>query len=208
MDHFCSQCGTALEQQLIGGRSRPACPACGHVVWSHFSLGVGGLLVHEGRGLCVQRNIEPGRGNWTLPGGYVETGETLDEAIIREYSEETGLHVHPTGLLAIWQTPGGEINNSWCVFALQLVGPLSDLNPDPVEVQAARFFAPQELDGLENIGRWSRWMAQHYAFESTHLCRQEIDGSLSPYLSNPRIALFCAPPGILPGYPPGAWPRA
>ena len=192
MDRFCSQCGTALAQQQIGGRQRPVCPACGHVVWSRFSLGVGGLLVHEGRALFIQRNIEPGIGNWTLPGGYVETDETLDQAVVREMFEETNLRVAPTGLLAIWQTPGGETNNNWCVFGVQPAGPLADLRPDLTEVQAARFFLPEELDALENIGRWSRWTAQRYLQSPAVFRHQEIDPAIRQQLRDPRVALFCA----------------
>ncbi|MBN2549631.1 MAG: NUDIX hydrolase [Anaerolineales bacterium] len=135
MDHYCSQCGALLVRQSLGGRERPACPSCGHVAWSHFSLSVGGLLVQQGRVLLVQRNLEPDAGQWTLPGGYVETDETLNQAVVREFGEETGLEVRPTGLLAIWQTPDSDLNSSWCVFGVELTCENQTLYPDPVEVR-------------------------------------------------------------------------
>ena len=179
-----------MVRQPLGGRERPACPACGHVIWSHFSLGAGGLLVHQGRVLLIQRNIEPNAGLWTLPGGYAETDETLDQTIVREMKEETGLDVHPTGLLAIWQTPDAEANGSWCVFGVELTHEHQALNLDPVEVRQARFLSLAEVAALEGIGPWSRWMAEHYLPQDFGLCHREIDPAIRPGLKNPRTALF------------------
>lgn len=59
------------------------------------AVGVGALLIYQGRVLLIRRGKEPLRGRWTLPGGTVELGETLEEALIREVEEETGLKVRP-----------------------------------------------------------------------------------------------------------------
>lgn len=69
--------------------SRPACP----------SVGVGGVVIHEGRVLLIRRGKEPLRGRWVIPGGTVELGETLEQALSREVAEETGLEVVPGELL-------------------------------------------------------------------------------------------------------------
>ena len=190
MDRYCSECGTEMVRQQLGGRERPACPACGHVVWSHFSLGVGGLLVHQGRVLLVQRNIEPNAGLWTLPGGYVETDENLNQTVVREFKEETGLEVRPTGLLAIWQAPDSTSNSSWCVFGVELTHENQALSPDPVEVRQALFLKPAEVVAMEGIGTWSRWMTEHYLPQDFGLRHQEIDAAIQPKLKNPRTALF------------------
>ena len=192
MDRFCSQCGAILEVREIGGRGRPVCPACGHVVWSHFTLGIGGMLFHEGKVLLGLRNIEPDFGRWSMPGGYVEMDETLEQAVVREFREETGLQVQPLGLLAILQSPGQENNHSWCIWGVRLAGPLADLAPDPVEVQQVRFFAPEELDSLENVGHWSRWLIQNYRPEDAPLHYQEIDPRIKARFRNPKAAMFCA----------------
>lgn len=63
------------------------------------SVGVGGVVVHEGRVLLIRRGKEPLYGRWVVPGGTVELGESLHEALVREMREETGLEVEPLELL-------------------------------------------------------------------------------------------------------------
>jgi len=75
-------------------------------------VGVGAVVVHEGRVLLVRRGSEPLKGHWTLPGGVLEVGETLVEGVVREVREETGLLVEPLELVElldrIHREPGRE----------------------------------------------------------------------------------------------------
>ena len=64
-------------------------------------VGVGGLVVVEGRVLLIRRGKAPLLGRWSIPGGTVESGETLEQALIREMAEETGLDVVPGRLLTV-----------------------------------------------------------------------------------------------------------
>src|SRR5579872_6548951 len=64
-------------------------------------LGVGAVVVHEGRVLLVRRGREPLKGQWSLPGGLLEVGESLVEGVIREVGEETGLQVAPIELIEL-----------------------------------------------------------------------------------------------------------
>jgi len=66
-------------------------------------LGVGGILLDGDRVLMVERGKEPLKGWWSLPGGGVETGETLEQAVCRELREETGLKVEPLGLFELFE---------------------------------------------------------------------------------------------------------
>ncbi|GAC1417928.1 MAG: NUDIX domain-containing protein [Actinomycetota bacterium] len=59
------------------------------------------VVLHDGKLLMAKRAREPGRGLWTLPGGRVESGETLREAVIREVREETAIEIEPDGLIGI-----------------------------------------------------------------------------------------------------------
>jgi ADP-ribose pyrophosphatase YjhB (NUDIX family) len=65
-------------------------------------VGVGGVVVHDGRVLLIRRGKEPLYGRWVVPGGTVELGEPLDEALVREMREETGLEVEPLELLTVF----------------------------------------------------------------------------------------------------------
>jgi len=61
----------------------------------HPIVGVGAVIILDGRVLLAKRGAEPGYGTWSLPGGMVELGETLRDAVTREVREETGLEVEP-----------------------------------------------------------------------------------------------------------------
>lgn len=64
-------------------------------------VGVGAVIVHQGRVLLVRRGTEPLRGRWSIPGGLIEVGEMLREAVVREVREETGLEVEPLELVEL-----------------------------------------------------------------------------------------------------------
>jgi ADP-ribose pyrophosphatase YjhB (NUDIX family) len=64
-------------------------------------VGVGAVVVDKGRVLLVRRGTEPLRGQWSLPGGLLELGESLKDGVIREVREETGLIVEPLDLIEL-----------------------------------------------------------------------------------------------------------
>ncbi len=64
-------------------------------------VGVGGVVVQDGRVLLVKRGTEPAKGQWSIPGGLIDVGETLREAVAREVLEETGLIVEPLELVEL-----------------------------------------------------------------------------------------------------------
>jgi mutator protein MutT len=66
-------------------------------------LGVGGIIVNNDRLLLVRRAHPPLQGQWSLPGGLVETGETTRQAVVREVLEETGLEVEPIKLVEVFE---------------------------------------------------------------------------------------------------------
>jgi ADP-ribose pyrophosphatase YjhB (NUDIX family) len=64
-------------------------------------VGVGAVVVEQGRVLLVQRGTEPAKGQWSIPGGLIDVGESLREAVAREVHEETGLFVEPVELIEL-----------------------------------------------------------------------------------------------------------
>ena len=65
-------------------------------------MGVGGVVLIEGRVVLIRRGQEPLRGRWVIPGGTVELGETLQEALVREMQEETGILVQPREVVLVF----------------------------------------------------------------------------------------------------------
>lgn len=64
-------------------------------------VGVGAVIIQDNRALLVQRGTEPAKGQWSIPGGLIDVGETLREAVVREVREETGLLVEPIELIEL-----------------------------------------------------------------------------------------------------------
>lgn len=66
-------------------------------------VGVGGIVISNGRALLVRRGKPPHEGAWSIPGGVLELGETLDEGVRRELAEETGIGVRIIGLIEVFE---------------------------------------------------------------------------------------------------------
>jgi ADP-ribose pyrophosphatase YjhB (NUDIX family) len=95
--------------------------------------------------LLVRRAIEPGKGRWTIPGGFAEENEKAEEAAVREVREETGLVTEAVSLLAVRDRPGDRAlkHDVYLVFLLAYTS--GALHPQAEEVSAAGFFLPEEL---------------------------------------------------------------
>jgi 8-oxo-dGTP diphosphatase len=65
-------------------------------------VGIGGVVIENGRALLIRRNNEPLRGQWSIPGGYLELGESLKDGVARELLEETGLQVRVLDLIEVF----------------------------------------------------------------------------------------------------------
>jgi ADP-ribose pyrophosphatase YjhB (NUDIX family) len=66
-------------------------------------VGIGGVVVHEGRALLIRRGSAPLKGEWSIPGGLLEVGETLEQGVVRELAEETGLEVQVIELIEVFE---------------------------------------------------------------------------------------------------------
>jgi ADP-ribose pyrophosphatase YjhB (NUDIX family) len=83
-------------------RERMICADCGHIDYQNPKVVVGTVVVSDDRILMCRRAIEPRRGFWTLPAGYLELGETLEEGAAREAMEEATAAIHIEGILAVF----------------------------------------------------------------------------------------------------------
>jgi ADP-ribose pyrophosphatase YjhB (NUDIX family) len=99
---FCPLCGTSLVVRPESLRERLTCPACGYIYYHNPVPAAGGVIVRDGRVCLVRRAIEPRRGDWTLPAGFVEYDESPEGCAVREVAEETGLVVAIDGVLGVY----------------------------------------------------------------------------------------------------------
>ena len=118
-------------------------------------VGVGAVIIHGGRALIVQRASEPRRGEWTVPGGLLELGETLRSAVEREVLEETGLVVKAKDVLdvfdSIYPDAAGRTQYHYVLidFLCELIS--GDLRP-ATDISDARWITLADLDATPLIG--------------------------------------------------------
>jgi len=110
-------------------------------------VGVGAVVVHEGKVVLIRRGKEPLRGRWLVPGGTVELGETLEEALVREVREETGLEVRPLELVAVFDRidrSAGAVSYHYVIvdYVCECVGGVLCAGSD---AEAAALVAPEDL---------------------------------------------------------------
>jgi ADP-ribose pyrophosphatase YjhB (NUDIX family) len=108
---FCPLCATALGREPVppDHREQAVCPRCRFVFYLNPKVVAGTIPQQDGRILLTRRAINPGRGLWTYPGGFVDFGETVSDAAVRETFEETGLRVDLEGLLNVYSYPGAPV---------------------------------------------------------------------------------------------------
>lgn len=106
---FCPGCGAALRQQFVAaeGRDRLVCAACSRIHYINPAPVAGVIPVANGRIWLLRRGIEPRRGYWTFPAGFMEMGETVEEAARRETREELNLEVRLRGLVGVYSYATG-----------------------------------------------------------------------------------------------------
>lgn len=139
----CKHCGSAVVMRLPDDgdtRERAVCPACHTVHYENPLNVVGTIPVWEDKVLLCQRNIEPRRGKWTLPAGFMELGETLTQGAARETREEAGAAFEMQDLFAIMNVV--RVGQVHFFYRAQL----SHTRFDPGhETQVARLFSEQEV---------------------------------------------------------------
>ena len=132
---------------------------CTHCGWIHYEnprLVVGALATWEGRVLLCRRAIAPREGYWTVPGGFMEVGETAEAGAIRETLEETGATVEIDDLLALYSLP--HIGQVHLVYRGRMTAPTIDPGPESLE---ARLF---DLDDLPSEFAFptNTWALRHF----------------------------------------------
>ncbi|HVB63282.1 MAG TPA: NUDIX domain-containing protein [Nitrolancea sp.] len=129
---FCPHCTALLVSQDDGGQIRPHCPSCNVTFYQDPKLAVAVLVNYAGGLVLQRRSIDPGMGKWTFPSGYVERGERVEDAAIRETFEETGLEVRLTNFIGLYSHTGNPV--VLAVYAADAVGGNITVSPESDEV--------------------------------------------------------------------------
>lgn len=139
---FCPRCGGALEERYVEAEQhrRKICSACGFIFYLNPKVVAGAVPRENGRIWLVRRNIEPACGNWTFPGGYVDLGECVTDAAIRETYEETLLNVRLDGLLNVYSY--SNVGIVLVVYRATVTGGVAGLTPETQEIRA---FSPEDI---------------------------------------------------------------
>ncbi len=140
--NFCTQCGHTLEWLIpkADNRHRHVCLKCGYIHYLNPKIVAGCLVYHGKQVLMCRRAIEPRRGFWTLPAGYMENGETTRQAAERETWEETSTVVKTGPLFVVSNLP--QRNHVNVIYLAELQQ--HDYQPTP-ETLEVRLFSEDDI---------------------------------------------------------------
>ena len=140
---YCQRCGHSLAEKRIENRVRPHCPSCGYVVFLDPKVAALALVSQDGKLVLVRRGIEPAMGRWSFPSGYVDRGEAVEDATVREVREETGLDVRLDGLVGLYSATGSLV--VLAAYSAQVIG---GTLASGGEVTGVGLFSPEDLPPL------------------------------------------------------------
>jgi ADP-ribose pyrophosphatase YjhB (NUDIX family) len=140
--NFCSNCGSRVAFRVPPGDNRPrfVCDSCGTIHYQNPRVVVGCLPVHEGRILLCKRAIEPRLGFWTVPAGFMENAESLQQGAARECQEEALADVEIGSLLSLVSILGA--HQVHVFFRAKLRTP--DFGPGPESLEV-KLVTPEEI---------------------------------------------------------------
>ena len=121
---------------------------------SGYSTGVGGVVLCGDKALLVRAATGRRRGEWMIPGGFVEADETINVAVRRELMEEAGVQAEIEGIIAVRNRLGDGENSAYFIFQLRAAS--EEARPDEVEVDRAHFFTLAEMERLPRLNALSK----------------------------------------------------
>lgn len=147
---FCAYCGSRAKSEAIPGDDTAFlhCSSCGRTTHAE-PVGSGPTLLvltaafADNRLLLLKRGLNPYRGSWAPPGGFVERGESLEHAAVREVEEEVGIRIPPAKLVPHGLVSLPSMNQVYVVF-VAVLDRLEELHPALPEALDAKWFTREE----------------------------------------------------------------
>ena len=140
---FCPKCGSKLEERKINNKIRKYCGSCGFIHYKNPTVGVAVILQDDNYRLLLGKRAD---GGWCIPCGYVEWDESVEEAAIREFKEETGLDVVLEDVFAVHSNFHDFEKHTVGIWYLgQWIGGILEAADDLLEVQWFRLKEVPEL---------------------------------------------------------------
>jgi 8-oxo-dGTP diphosphatase len=142
---FCADCGSSVSTAEVHGVARRVCDACGRIHYVGPKVAVGVAVFRDDALLLVRRMMNPGRGRWAVPGGWVDAGDDARSAAAREAVEEAGVEVAVGPVIDVFSNAPEEGGALFVLFSAQWVAG----EPEPGDdADAAAFFRRDELPQL------------------------------------------------------------
>lgn len=168
---FCPKCGHALDTKPLkaGEPPRLVCSSCSFVFYLDPKVAAGTITIVDGGIVLLRRGIDPQWGKWVFPGGFVDRGESVQDAAIRETLEEVRLRVSLTGIIDVYSFPGNDV--VMIVYAADVVGGELGVGDEAEDVKA---FPPEQIPWPD------------LAFESTRAALRDYVHRFFPRVRVPR----------------------
>jgi len=139
---FCPRCGGGLQRRVVKTHEpkRLVCGACSFIFYQDPKVVAGTIFTLDDGIVLLKRGVEPALGKWVFPGGYVDRGESVQDAAIRETKEESRLDVRLNSLLNVYSYPRSP--NVIVVYTAEVIGGILEAADESVE---ARIFPPGDV---------------------------------------------------------------
>jgi ADP-ribose pyrophosphatase YjhB (NUDIX family) len=152
--YFCPRCRAELAPEGAPEPLQARCSVCGSHYYAHSAPTVGALCEDgQGRLMLVRRGVEPRKGKWDTPGGFLEEGERPLDGLRRELLEETGLEIEPGEFVGAATDLYGDGPDAQSILSLNWTARVSRGTPAPADdISEIRWFFAGELPKPEEIG--------------------------------------------------------
>jgi ADP-ribose pyrophosphatase YjhB (NUDIX family) len=143
---YCPRCGGGLDKRIVKANEprRLVCQSCSFIFYQDPKVVAGTIFTLSGGIVLLKRGVEPAIGKWVFPGGYVDRGEAVHDAAIRETKEESNLDVKLSALLNVYSYPRSA--NVIVVYSAEVIGGTLAAADESV---AAAAFKPDEIPWAE-----------------------------------------------------------